>query len=269
MTTRNGTSGCARSSCRPISSTACSTGSSCAAGRSHQPVSCASSASLSCVIACTSAMKNSRSARGASSASSNSRTRSCHSQGLSCQRYSACSASLRASARAGVAAGVRFRLAHGAPISSQQLRHFQRRHPSPRRPCPCARGSRPLQRLLDVLRRQHAEMQLARRCRAPRRRCRAPPRPPRNRSARCRRGSRSPARRSHRSGRSRPACARPAAIRTHRARAAATSAAGIAALALPRSHGASRPCASTMSALKRAATTATRRPRALVAALAQ
>ena len=93
-------------------------------------------------IACTSAWKNSRSARGASSARSNSCIRSCQGQRLSCQRYSACSASLRDSTRARIAARAAARDAcvHGAVDLAQHQRHFQRHFHAPRHPCPCARG---------------------------------------------------------------------------------------------------------------------------------
>src|ERR1700733_9970000 len=51
-------------------------------------------------MAAINASKYSASARGMSASLANSDTRSCHSQLLSCQRYSACSASLRATVRA-------------------------------------------------------------------------------------------------------------------------------------------------------------------------
>ncbi len=64
-------------------------------------------------------------ARAASSAASKSRTRSCHGTGLSCQRYRACTASLRASARAPVAATGGGHV--GRHLFQRQQHHLQRR----------------------------------------------------------------------------------------------------------------------------------------------
>ncbi len=86
-----------------------------ARGRSSA-ASSASSASRARQTPSTSSRKYSRSARGMSSASPNSWIRSCQGQSLSCQRYSACSASLRATERCAGGVARRARSASAAVV---------------------------------------------------------------------------------------------------------------------------------------------------------
>src|SRR5450432_2980296 len=80
-------------------SIACSIGSRCSGARSASSASFASRSARECHTPSTRVRKYSRSAFGMSSASPNSCTRSCQGAALSCRRYSACRASLRATLR--------------------------------------------------------------------------------------------------------------------------------------------------------------------------
>src|SRR5580700_2958885 len=157
MATRNGTSGRALSSYRPISRMACSMGSSRCGSRSASAARRVSSSAWACHTPSMRAQKYSRSARAISSASPNSCTRSCHGQAFSCQRYKACSASLRATLRVPLYSRALCTLT-GAPQSQprHQAGHLERGlHRLPALVTGAGGGA--LQRLLERFHREHAE----------------------------------------------------------------------------------------------------------------